>query len=237
MVAQFQHIEFTHIWREVNFVANALGSLGHFMDAGYWLDSSFGYSPGCLCVSRFPKGAWDYMELWVMKEYEVSDSWTMQFRLELSELKALMPTEVLVLESSIVSRNWTAGGYELLRIDHKEDNKRWRYILEGRQCSLIEYEESLLWISGYQSVKETEQAGLALTLQWRKHKTYQRDCTRHLLQTARVDADTPSFGNPSSARKLTLPLPGDYVHLLGSLYLLIGNSIISGTHRLDSSRN
>ncbi|XP_004288242.1 PREDICTED: F-box protein CPR30-like [Fragaria vesca subsp. vesca] len=122
-----------------------------------------GVCAGCLCVSRFPKGAWDYMELWVMKEYEVSDSWTMQFRLELSELKALMPTEVLVLESSIVSRNWTAGGYELLRIDHKEDNKRWRYILEGRQCSLIEYEESLLWISGYQSVKETEQVPILET--------------------------------------------------------------------------
>ncbi|PRQ48187.1 putative F-box domain-containing protein [Rosa chinensis] len=117
--------------------------------------SYLGVCGGCLCVSRIPKGACDSIDLWVMKEYDVCDSWSMLFSLKLShppELR-LHSREFLVVETSTVVVNWTVKGFELIRIDHTEDEKLGRYMLKAVRICMIEYEESLLWISGYHSVK------------------------------------------------------------------------------------
>ncbi|KAM5576791.1 F-box protein CPR1-like [Rosa sericea] len=117
--------------------------------------SYLGVCGGCLCVSRVPKGACDSMDLWVMKEYDVCDSWSLLFSLKLShppELR-LHSREFLVVETGTVVANWTGKGFELIRIDHKEDEKLGRYMLKGVRICVVEYEESLLWISGYHSGK------------------------------------------------------------------------------------
>ncbi|KAM5576792.1 F-box protein CPR1-like [Rosa sericea] len=112
-----------------------------------------GVCGGCLCVSRYPDGAFDSIDFWVMREYGVTASWIMLFSLKPPELP-LYSREFLVLESCTVAVDWTGEGHELIRIDHKEDEKQLgRYMVKGVRISMVEYEDSLLWISGYHSGK------------------------------------------------------------------------------------
>ncbi|XP_062004576.1 F-box protein CPR1-like [Rosa rugosa] len=129
--------------------------------------SYLGVCGGCLCASRYLDGACDSIDFWVMKEYDVSDSWTMLFSLKLSHPPELnsCSTEFLVVESSTVAANWTAEGFELIRIDHKEDEKLGQYMLKGNQICMIEYEESLLWISSYYLEQEKKQVKILETHQ------------------------------------------------------------------------
>ncbi|PRQ48181.1 putative F-box domain-containing protein [Rosa chinensis] len=129
--------------------------------------SKLGVCGGCLCVSRYPYGVWYSIDFWVMREYGVSGSWIMLFSLKLSDPPHLprFSRQLLVVESSTVSARWTAEGFELIRIYHKEDNQLGRYMLKGHRISMIEYEESLLWISGYHPVEEKEQVQILETHQ------------------------------------------------------------------------
>ncbi|KAM5576788.1 hypothetical protein ABKV19_007566 [Rosa sericea] len=121
--------------------------------------SKLGVCGGCLCVSRYPDGAFDSIDFWVMREYGVSGSWIMLFSLKLSDPPELPSRhrQFLVLESSSVAASWTDEGSKLIKIDHKEDEKLGRYMLKGAWDCMIEYEESLLWISSYHPVEKNEQ--------------------------------------------------------------------------------
>ncbi|PRQ48182.1 putative F-box domain-containing protein [Rosa chinensis] len=109
-----------------------------------------GVCGGCLCVSRYPDGAFDSIDFWVMREYAVSGSWIMLFTLKPPELP-LYSREFLVVESCTVAADWTGEGFKLMRIDHKEDKKLGRYVVKGLRICMVEYEDSLLWISGCHS--------------------------------------------------------------------------------------
>ncbi|XP_062004535.1 uncharacterized protein LOC133721815 [Rosa rugosa] len=126
--------------------------------------SKLGVCGGCLCVSRFPDGAFDSIDFWVMREYAVSGSWIMLFSLKPPELP-LYSRQFLVLESSTVAARWTDEGSKLIKIDHKEDEKLGRYMLKGVRVCMIEYEESLLWISSYHPVEKKEQVQILETHQ------------------------------------------------------------------------
>ncbi|PRQ48183.1 putative F-box domain, galactose oxidase/kelch, beta-propeller, F-box associated interaction [Rosa chinensis] len=124
--------------------------------------SRLGVYGGCLCVSRIPEGACDSIDLWVMKEYDVCDSWSMLFSLKLShplELHCFHSyiAEFLIVESSTVAASVSGPGITLINIDHNGDDKLGQYMVEGHVISMIEYEESLLWIGGYHPVEEKEQ--------------------------------------------------------------------------------
>ncbi|XP_062004618.1 F-box/kelch-repeat protein At3g06240-like [Rosa rugosa] len=126
--------------------------------------SKLGVCGGCLCVSRYPDGAFDSIDFWVMREYGVSGSWIMLLSLKPPELP-LYSRQFLVVESCTVAAYWTGEGFELIRIDHKEDEKLGRYMVKGVRMCMVEYEESLLWISGYHSGKELEQGKILETHQ------------------------------------------------------------------------
>nr|XP_004288242.2 PREDICTED: F-box protein CPR30-like isoform X1 [Fragaria vesca subsp. vesca] len=126
---------------------------------------SLGVCEGCLFVSRYAEGVCDSVDLWVMREYGVSDSWTMLFCLKVPDppVWRAFGRKLLVVESSTFAVNWSVEGCQLIRIDHKENRKVDQYMLKGILMCMVEYEESLLWISGYQSVKETEQVPILET--------------------------------------------------------------------------
>ncbi|KAM5576793.1 F-box protein CPR1 [Rosa sericea] len=115
--------------------------------------SYLGVCGGCLCLSRVPVGACDSMDLWVMKEYDVCDSWSMLFSLKLSHPPEFYScsTEFLVME--------TAQAIQLIWIELE------RYRIKGSRISMIEYEESLLWISGCHPVEKKEQVQILETHQ------------------------------------------------------------------------
>jgi F-box interacting protein len=100
---------------------------------------------GCLSVTRY--GAIDSIDFWVLREYNVPESWTKLFNLNLSsptdQWQRLRP--ILVTESSIIVNEWTTNGYMLIRIDHKGE-KVGLQMSKGDWVRMIEYEESLLWI-------------------------------------------------------------------------------------------
>ncbi|XP_061998759.1 F-box protein CPR1-like [Rosa rugosa] len=129
--------------------------------------TSLGVCGGCLCVPRYPDGAFDFIDFWVMRQYGFSGSWIMLFSLKFSDPPELplYSREFLVVESCTVAANWTGEGFELIKIDHKEDEKLGRYIVKGLCMCMVEYEESLLWISGYHPVEEKEQVKILETHQ------------------------------------------------------------------------
>ena len=87
----------------------------------------------------------------------MSDSWTMLFSLKLSDLpKNVQPRLVMESSTVVVSWNPTDKGCELIMIDHKDGQRLGQYMLQGFKYMIV-YEESLLWISDYDSVEKTEQ--------------------------------------------------------------------------------
>lgn len=101
---------------------------------------------GCLCVTGY--GVVGSIDFWIMREYNVPESWTKLFNLNLSN-----PTDqgqpylipILVTESSIIVKEWTTNRYWLIRIDHKGE-KVGLQTSKGDWVRMIEYEESLLRI-------------------------------------------------------------------------------------------
>lgn len=118
--------------------------LPHFEDgnSSAHLGVSFG---GCLSVTLY--GAIDSIDFWVMREYNVPESWTKLFNLNLfsptDQWQPLKP--ILVTESSIIVNEWTTNGYMLIKIDHKGERVG-LHMSKGDWVRMIEYEESLLWI-------------------------------------------------------------------------------------------
>lgn len=99
---------------------------------------------GCLSVTRY--GAVDSIGFWVMREYNVPESWTKLFNLNLpnptDQRQPLIP--ILVNESSIIVKERTTNWYGLIRIDHKGE-KVGLQMSKGDWLRMIEYEETL-WI-------------------------------------------------------------------------------------------
>ncbi|KAL6222687.1 hypothetical protein ACLB2K_006078 [Fragaria x ananassa] len=128
--------------------------LPHFDNDGKSI-RSLGVCEGCLCVSRYAEGVCDSVDLWVMKEYGVSDSWTTLFCLKVPDPPVWLEfgRKLLVVECS----TFAVEGCQLIRIDHKENRKVDQYMLKGILMCMVEYEESLLWISCYHPVEATEQ--------------------------------------------------------------------------------
>ncbi|XP_004289348.1 PREDICTED: F-box protein CPR30-like [Fragaria vesca subsp. vesca] len=97
-----------------------------------------GLYEGCLCVLRYPLGVCYSVDFWVMREYGVSDSWTMLFSSKLSDPPEwgiinwpYNSRKLMVVESSTVASKLTEEGFELTKIDHKVGQKVGQYMLEG----------------------------------------------------------------------------------------------------------
>jgi hypothetical protein len=125
---------------------------GFFQDVGIVFE-------GCLCVSSYdrvePGG--EYVQLWVMMEYDVIESWTKLFKLDMFNDCHLLP--IFYTGSGIVILSKAQNSEmadELTWFDHKEEEKldkvavcTGRYRLEmgsWGHCCMIEYDESLFWL-------------------------------------------------------------------------------------------
>ncbi|KAM5559952.1 F-box protein CPR1-like [Rosa sericea] len=116
---------------------------------------------GCLSVSRI--SYYGSISLWVMREYDVSDSWTELFYIKFSNpiepwSRYIRP---FIGENSIIIKVWGlygSGVYNtiLMRFDGRGEANG-RYIIEQDHVNIIQYEESLLWIEDYHGVEQKEQ--------------------------------------------------------------------------------
>ncbi|XP_062014072.1 F-box/kelch-repeat protein At3g23880-like [Rosa rugosa] len=105
----------------------------------------------CLCAFDF-----ETLDLWVMKEYGVADSWTKLFKLKVSD----QPEEIVgwwlvsVMETSTFLQKGTlchGGGlvFDFIRSVHTEDNPEMHVLSRDTDFrEMIEYQETLLWL-GY----------------------------------------------------------------------------------------
>ncbi|XP_062005047.1 F-box/kelch-repeat protein At3g06240-like [Rosa rugosa] len=120
--------------------------------------NQFGYlgvsAEGWLSFALSLWNARDCIQVWVMKEYGVHDSWTKLFN-----FRFLDPPEgmwsfsrVLVLETSIVAHICSMKEVDndcitdvkgLIKILHKEEEKCGEYVIEGFELKMIRYQESL----------------------------------------------------------------------------------------------
>ncbi|XP_004301896.1 PREDICTED: F-box/kelch-repeat protein At3g06240-like [Fragaria vesca subsp. vesca] len=66
-------------------------------------------SGGSLCVSRYPIGACDSIDFWVMTEYGVSESWTKLFSLRFSN-----PEHVWRMRALLITENYTVAERETI---------------------------------------------------------------------------------------------------------------------------
>ncbi|XP_050378217.1 F-box/kelch-repeat protein At3g23880-like [Argentina anserina] len=107
------------------------------------------------CLYGFCKGLYDSslcIELWVMREYWVSDSWTKLYRIVLSDQvdPGMLVYPYLATETSTVVAQITPEHkkMEIVRIEHEEDDPLVTDRLRRRyhMPSMIVYEESLLRI-------------------------------------------------------------------------------------------
>nr|XP_011457612.1 PREDICTED: F-box protein CPR30-like [Fragaria vesca subsp. vesca] len=117
----------------------------------------------CLCLYRFLEGSYfrkhfgeqnSCIDLWMMREYEVGDSWTKFCRLRFSNIPRhiykLRP--LLVMEDSTLVGKWTyKTDAEAIRVGYDgvvlETN-----VLMDSGCRSLEYEESLLRLDDYDKV-------------------------------------------------------------------------------------
>ncbi|KAK9949276.1 hypothetical protein M0R45_004809 [Rubus argutus] len=97
-----------------------------------------------------------YVQLWVMMEYDVRESWTKLFKFEILNDHDPLRIPIFYTERMIVMCGYDKYGMmdELRRFDHKEEDKldkvavcTGRYRLEWGCRHMIEYDESLLWLS------------------------------------------------------------------------------------------
>ena len=80
-------------------------------------------------------------------------------------LSCIHNREFFVVESGTVVANWNVEGFQLIRIDHREGERVGEYMVKGNQICMIQYEESLLWISSYYPEEEKEQVKVLETHQ------------------------------------------------------------------------
>ncbi|XP_004301893.1 PREDICTED: F-box/kelch-repeat protein At3g06240-like [Fragaria vesca subsp. vesca] len=119
---------------------------------------------GCLCVLRYPViDACDSIDFWVMREYGVVESWTKLFTFRFSNPEWSM-RPLLITENSTVALKWNADIWSRnvfsadastgVRISHKQEGEEEPCvnILGGNWDNVIEYEEGLASIGGYNGV-------------------------------------------------------------------------------------
>ena len=104
---------------------------------------------GCLCVSKYESQGHggEYVQLWIMMEYDVRESWTKLFKFEILNDHHLLRIPIFYTERRIVMWGYDKYGMmdELRRFDHKEEDKLDKVAV----CTglyMIEYDESLLWL-------------------------------------------------------------------------------------------
>ncbi|KAK9949274.1 hypothetical protein M0R45_004807 [Rubus argutus] len=114
-------------------------------------------SGGCLCVASYDEHDSDgeIIQLWVMMDYDVCESWTKLVKLVDYRVRppfVYWERSVVLFSDDIVEEI-----QELVRFDHKEGDKldkvavcSGRYVLERGNSNMIEYDESLLWLHDYQ---------------------------------------------------------------------------------------
>ncbi|XP_050387522.1 F-box protein CPR1-like [Argentina anserina] len=127
-------------------------SNGHFRRLGV-------SAGGSLCVLCYRRAVCDSMDFWLMREYEVEDSWSKLVNLKLSDPeqqlfgeKRLFDywTRFLVMKCCAILINTYNNAINFVRIDYKE-GKLDRYNIEDSHCTPgfgTKYEETLLWIDG-----------------------------------------------------------------------------------------
>ncbi|KAM5584101.1 F-box protein CPR1 [Rosa sericea] len=112
---------------------------------------SLGSVGGCLCVIIQKNATDSCIDLWVMRDYGVADSWTKLYNLKVSDqrewitdLRLLLATETSIFLEKGSSSD---GGckYELIRSGHKEE-KTETYMVRKERLYVVAYEESLLWL-------------------------------------------------------------------------------------------
>ncbi|XP_062014059.1 F-box/kelch-repeat protein At3g23880-like [Rosa rugosa] len=109
---------------------------------------------GCLCT--FDHANVSSIELWVMTEYDVADSWTKLFNIKLINpptyvysLRPILVTETCIFLKSVL---FIAGGgteSKLIRVFHDEEKLETYMVSSGadvRLRDMITFEESLLWL-------------------------------------------------------------------------------------------
>lgn len=109
---------------------------------------------GCLCAfddeNASPTG---FIDLWVMKEYDVGDSWTKLFTLRVSDLpeNIIYLRPIMVMETSTILEKVTSSRdrgteFKLIRSGHEEEKLETHIISRNSSNGdMIDYEESLLW--------------------------------------------------------------------------------------------
>jgi F-box interacting protein len=120
---------------------------------------------GCLCLYRFLNAEYltencSFIDLWVMREYNVGDSWTKLCRLKFSNVpkRVLYLNPLLVMEDSIVVRKRAGTIHaEGIRIGYNGEVLATNVVKDG-SCYEMEYEESLLWLDDYDGVVEDVKA-------------------------------------------------------------------------------
>ncbi|PRQ33615.1 putative F-box domain, galactose oxidase/kelch, beta-propeller, F-box associated interaction [Rosa chinensis] len=114
--------------------------------------SSLGSVGGCLCVIIQKNANDSCIDLWVMREYEVADSWTKLYNLKFSDQREWIADlrPVLATETSTFLEKWSHSyrgcKCELIRIGLKEE-KIETYMVRKEPFYVIAYEESLLWLN------------------------------------------------------------------------------------------
>ncbi|KAM5588334.1 F-box protein CPR1-like [Rosa sericea] len=115
---------------------------------------------GCLCAFDYQNQHIGFIDLWVMKEYNVSESWTKLFTLKISDrpvrmqsLRLIMVMETgTVLEKAPISegRDWVTE-FKLIKSGHKEEKFETRKVSRKMHGNthMIGYEESLLWLGDH----------------------------------------------------------------------------------------
>ncbi|XP_062015392.1 F-box protein CPR1-like [Rosa rugosa] len=104
----------------------------------------------CLCAFDF-----ENLDLWVMKEYSVADSWTKLFKLKVSNQpeKIFGCWPVWVMETSTFLQKGTLcrGGelvFDLIRSVHTEEKPEMHVLSSDTDFrEMIEYQETLLWLA------------------------------------------------------------------------------------------
>nr|XP_011466628.1 PREDICTED: F-box protein CPR30-like isoform X2 [Fragaria vesca subsp. vesca] len=126
-------------------------------DGGYNYENHLGVSAGgCLSLAHNLRASLDYIDVWVMGEYGVRDSWTKLFNLKLLDPPKDVRwyyNHVLVLETSMVTQIYVGERRKvkvgLIKIVQKEEDKCSResyYKVNREWITMIDYQESLLWI-------------------------------------------------------------------------------------------
>ncbi|KAK9949278.1 hypothetical protein M0R45_004811 [Rubus argutus] len=142
-------------------------------EAGCYFFGEMGVvSGGRLCVASnyVDYSYWcEIIQLWVMMEYDVCESWTKLVKLaNYNDQLEGFQAPFVYWERSLVMSFVSEGIHMLVRFDHKEEEEEEKldevlvrsgdYTLERGDFDMIGYDESLLWLHDYQGAQNPTQA-------------------------------------------------------------------------------